>query len=372
MERIDLYYKKLEILTCHINKHIDNSLENKELLDTTPEKNKQNIKTFLAKTLPNKENFRKQSTKVLSSDYYIYEGLKRIWSNLCDDDKVVIWNLLFEMFMISIQIFPIVKQTDYTYISIYMLLEETKTDIPLPKLPVLTLVIVLFKEAVSHIKRDFDEGKISKAMIDHLVDELKHEDVTNLQPEYIKSKIKDLMEKKDIKNIIDIMKKYLTDYIIERIKNDCNNVFNSNTFKKFSQKYNKNTIISMIQKQEFTFVNIRQMVYDSGIIELLGDDFEIPTCWDDFVKLVKKHTGQEVKGNDLKDFFEKNLSSITEIPQFKKFINNSGYKHLLDPVLNMFKKTDYSDETLKRKLKRRKKKLRNIKNDASKSDNNKK
>ena len=371
MERIELYYKKLEILTCHINKNIDGleSLEKGELLDTNYEKNKDNIKDFLAKTLRHKENFRKQSTKVFLSDYYLYDGIRRIWGSIGVDEKVIIWSLLFEMFMISIQIFPIVKKTEYTYISIYLLLEENKTDIPLPKLSPLSIVSVLAKESMEHINREFEEGKLSKAMIELLMEEFKMDNVATMQQAHkIKEKCKDLMEKKEIKHILDILKKYFNEYVIDKLGTDCKNVFNSKKFQKFSQQYDKNKIISMIQKQELTFVNVRQMVYDSGIMDLLGDEFVIPTSFDEFVVMIKKYTGKDIKEKDLKGFFEENLKSVADTPYFKKFINNSGYKHLLDPILNMFKKTDHQAETLKRKLKRRNKKLKKMKKDSSRTE----
>jgi len=366
MERIELYYKKLEILTCHINKFIDKStLENKELLETNIEKDKNNIKTFLAKTLPNKDNFRKQSTKIFLTDYYIYNGLKKIWTDLDINDKAIVWNLLFEMFILSVQIFPIVKPTEYIYVSIYLLLEENKTDISLPKLPALTIVSALSKESISHISREFEEGKISKSMIDHLLEEFKADGISTLQQvESMKQKFKDLMEKKEIKHIIDIFKKYFTEYIVERLIKDCKSVFDNKSFQKFTQQYDKNKIISMIQNKELNFVNVRQMVYDSGITELLGEDFEFPTCFQEFIGLIKKYTGKDIQENDLKGFFEENLKNVSDTPYFKKFINNSGFKHLLNPILDMFKKPDHSASKLKRKLKRRKQATKQINSDS--------
>lgn len=366
MEQIELYYKKLEIIACHINKHIDEteSIEDKTLLNTKIEKNKDNIKTFLAKTLPYQDNFRKQSTKVFSSDYYIYPGLKRIWEHLDDESKATFWKLLFEMFIISNQIFPIVKQTTYTYISIYLLLEEIKTDIPLPKISPLVIISVLAKEATNHINRDFEEGKISKVMIEMLIEELKCEDVTTLtDAQKIKEQFQVLFEKEDVQKIVKVLKHYFTEYVIDRVGNDFKNVFESKTFKNFTNQYSKEKLISMLQKQEFSFVNIRQMIYDSGVIDLLGEDFEFPTCFAEFVIMVKKYTGQEIEETDIKGLFEKNLSQLSEMPVFKKFIKNSGFNHILNPILEMFKKTDHQAEKLKRKEKRQKKKLKKMKKD---------
>lgn len=367
---MELYYKKLEILTCHINKYITGlSVENKELLDTTPEKDKSHIKTFLAKTVKNKENFRKQSTKIFLDDYYLFEGIKRIWGALGVDDKVMIWKLLFEMFILSVQVFPIVKQTDYTYVSIYLLLEETKTDISLPKLSALTIVSVLSKASMEHINKEFEEGKISKHMVEMLFEEFKMDSVSSLQEaqskaKEIKQKFKDLMEKKEIKDILTILKRYFTEYVIERVGNDFKDVFESRKFKKFSQQYDKNYLMGMLQRGELNFVTIRQMIIDSGITDLFGEDFEFPTCFEEFVVMIKKYTGKDIKEKDLKEFFEENLKSISDTPYFKKFIKNSGYKDMLDPILNLFKKTDHKEETLKRKMKRRKKKLRKLKKEA--------
>ena len=118
----------------------------------------------------------------------------------------------------------------------------------------------------------------------------------------------------------------------------------------------------MIQKQEFSFVNIRQMIYDSGIIDLLGEDFVFPTCFSEFVKLVKTYTGQEIQETDLKGFFENKITKLVEIPQFKKVLEKSGFGHLLNPILDIFKKSDvdHKAEKEKRKQKRMKKNLKKL------------
>ena len=362
MEYVELFYKKVEVLSCNINKIIVNNKLETELLNTTiTDRSKDNIKLFLAKTLPHKEFFRKQSTKLFSSDYFLYKNIHAIWNNLTEDDKIIIWRLLFEMFMISIQIFPIVKNTDYTYVSIYLLLDETKTDITIPKLNVLTLASVLAKEALSNVNKDFEEGKISKQMIELLVEEMKMDSIPDMnQINQLKEKFKGLMEHKEVKLVLEIVKSYFTDYVIQKIGNECKEVFESKKFKSFTEQFSKDKIISMIQKQELSFVNIRQMLFDSGITDLLGEDFEFPTCFNDFVNIIKKYTGKEIKETDLKQFFEENLKTVSETPYFKKFMKDSSYKHILDPIMKMFVKKDHHSETLKRKEKRCKKKLNKL------------
>jgi hypothetical protein len=362
-EHIIMFAKKVEILACHINKHIEQyEVENKELLSTTQTQDKSSIKNFLAKSIAQKDNFRKQSTKMFYVDHYLYEGIHRVWSHLVDTDKAVIWNLLYEIFMLSIQIFPILKNTDYTFLSVYLTLEK-KTDISLPTLPLLTILSTLVKEAFAHITRELEEGKISKNMLEHLFEEFKLEGVASLQQMgALKEKCKDLMEKPEVKYIIDITKLYFTESMVERIHAECKRVFEGTQFQTFTKQYTKDKLLSMFQKQEFTFSNIRQMVVDSGIMELLGEDFEIPLNFEECTKMIKKYTDKDFQGTDIKTFFEENIAGLSEIPQLKSLIKKSGFQHILDPIMKMFSKTDHKEETLKRKMKRRKKELKKLNN----------
>lgn len=360
---IELFYKKMEVLTCYINKYIssiENSEEKIDLLNTNIEKNKENIKTFIAKTLSHKINLVDRSTKLFQTEYYLYNTLKKTWKLFTPEDRTLVWNLLSEMFILSVKIFPVIKPSEYSYVSLYLHLEEISSDIITSKLSSLVIVSALFKEVYNHLNKELESGNISKDVIENIMNEFKSESITNMQkPNYLKNKMMSIMEKKEIKYVIDILKTYFTESIMLRLKNECIKVFESQNFKNFTKNFNKDKLMSMVQNNELNFVNIRQMVYDSGLIDLLGEDFVFPNNFDEFNEMIEKYSGHKMKGTDLKSFFEENIKSLLELPQVKKFIKKSGYKDILNPILNFFhkEKRDFKAEKLSRQQRRRNQRL---------------
>ena len=228
-------------------------------------------------------------------------------------------------------------------------------------MPVLSIVSTLVKTASDHIGKEFENGNISKNMLEHLMEEFKIDSISNLQQmNVLKDKCKDVMGQPEVKKILDIIKIYFTDSIVLKIQTDCKKVLDSSQFKNFTSQYTKEKLLTMFQKQELNFVNIRQMIFDSGLMELLGDDFEIPLNFEEFSKMVKKYTDKDLQSKDIKEFFEENVNSLSEIPQLKTLLKNTGLQNILEPVLSMFKKTDYKEETKKRKDKRMKKQLKKL------------
>lgn len=360
-QHLELYKNKSIILTTYINKF--NVVHEKQLISDDIENSKTHCKQFLTKTIKYISNFSKQSSKVFtSSDYYIYTSLAELWTHLSDDETLLIWNLLYELFTISVKVFPVLKTTDYNFINILLTLDTQKTDIPLPDLPALHILSGCMKETMKRIKTELKEKKISENLVERIGAEFQPEDIASLQQvNKMKTKFKEIMARDEIQYILNIIKSYFNETIIEKLKTDVTQVFESDKFKSFQNKYKKNKIMAMIQNSEMTFSYIKHMIDESGIIVLLGSDFDCPTSFEECKTIIEKYSGQTFSATDLKSLFNDNSKQILEIPQVKKFLKNSEYKDILGPIISMFEKTDHEAETKKRKEKRMKKKLKKLK-----------
>ena len=361
---LSLYHKKLIILIGHVNK-FNTKMEKPLITDEDVDDVKTGCKTFVTKTIKHISYFSKQSTKVFSSsDYYIYKSIAGIWKELSDTDKALLWDLLFEIFTMAVGVFPVVRATDYNFVNIILTLEKHKTDIPLPDLPALNILSGCVKVTMKRINTELDEKKISGNLVDRISEELQQQEITSInQMNKVKTKFNEILQRDEVKYILDIIKSYFNELVIERLKSDADGVFESQKFKSFTKKYKKSKIMSMIQNSEMTFSYIRQMIIESGIIVLLGKDFECPMSFDECRTLFEKYSGQKFSGTDLKSLIGENSKQLLEIPQVKKFLKNTGYKDMLGPFMNMFEKHDYEKEKNDRKKTRMKKKLNKLMKD---------
>jgi hypothetical protein len=361
---LQLYSKKYTILIGQLN--TIHTAHEMELMDSTPialEHLKVHCKEFLTKTIKYAKTFSKQSSSTfVSSDYELYKIIASMWSVATDEEASMIWKTLYEMFVLSILVFPVVKTTNYNYINILLSLETMETDLTLPELPVLHVMSGTLKETVNLINKERKENKISDNLIERIWEEFQQEEITSMnQMNKLKTKFRDVLKRDEIKYIIDIIKSYFNEAIIAKINGDCERVFSGSKFAAFKKKYRKNQLMAMIQNREMTFPYIRQMFDESGILELVGSNFEFPMNFEDCKTLVEKYSGQKIEGSDIKSLLNNNLSKLLEVPQVKKFIKESGYRDMLDPILGMFAPpADHSKANEKRKKKRMKKKMKKL------------
>jgi predicted small metal-binding protein len=361
---LELYHKKLDILTNTINK-IKTEIEDTDLIYTSIDDYKVHSKTFLIQTLSHIKYISSKSTKIFTnSKYYVYTAIKDIWGACEDEDKTEIWKTLCELLVLSVYEFPILKKTDYTYVTILLSLTKCESDIPIPRLYVLDLFSACLKETMTHLKKELADKKISENLIERITMEFQQENITSVQQlGKLKKKMFSVMERPEVKYITDIIKSYFTEQILAIINDDCTRVFGSDKFKACTQKYKKNKIMMMVQTGQISFAFIRQMIDDSGISDLLGDGFEFPTSFPECMVLIQKYTGKKFEEKDLKGFFTENVSHLLEIPQVKSALKNSGFKDILEPFMGMFQKRDLGAEKSKRKEKRQKQKLKKILNE---------
>lgn len=355
---IQLYKSKVTICTTHINKF----LEEDQLLVSTIKDPKAHSKTFVTNTLKRVIDFHKQSTKTFTNtEYELFSSIAKIWKKLEDSDKVIIWRLLFEMFVLSVQVFPVVKQTNYSYINILLTLKTMDTDITLPELTVLHIVSGCLKETMKRMNTEIKEKKISDNLMDRLGEEIQNQDITTPQQlNQMKGKLKDMIKRDEVQYILGIIKEYFNEMIIDVVKTECSAVFNSEKFKNCLKKYNKTKIMSMIQGGEMTFSYIRQVIEESGLRVLLGDDFEFPTNFEECKTLIEKYTGQKFDSKDIKTLFKDNIKQVMEIPQVKKTLKKSGFNDIFGQFMSFFETRDYEKEAKERAEKRQKKKLKKL------------
>jgi hypothetical protein len=343
--------------------------------------NKKFVKSFLAKTLIHASVFSSKSSKLFnSSNFFVYENLKNVWKKLTSGQKDNIWFILHQMFVISAGIYPVIHKTDYHYVKTVIELGELQDknsengeknilNIELPKLSLIQRVCGLGRGCISQFRQEIEDGKLSKNIIEKHLALL--QTAKSLQD--VQTMFAEISAGEDAKYVKVIVEQYFTESRVLQFVEEFTTIFSSDSFQTVFNKYDRHKIIQLIQQKQLNFTLVRQLMYDSGLIELFGDDFEFPTSIENCMSLVSTYSGKEISTETLSSLLNKEqIGKLIESKEVKGFLKKSGMESMIAPFLSkFFNKKDYQVDKMKRKLKRRKDLEKSVKNNAQNNAQNK-